>query len=166
MNEEKIKKFLSMAIIAGGLAIVIICTVYQNHFYRVPHQVYLSGYNDASSIETKYDISIEKENQDYAKVRGWILARGHEIVEFDTQIILYEDGSDEGLLWLTQMENRTDVTEMMNDGINYDESGFQTMIPSKYVEGKEYKIAIAFYVDQERYILKTDQEFVVEDEED
>ena len=37
---------------------------------------------------------------------------------------------------------------------------------SRYVEGKEYKIAIAFYVDQERYILKTDQEFVVEDEED
>lgn len=50
---------------------------------------------------------------------------------------------------------------MMNDGTNYDESGFQTMIPSKYVEGKDYKIAIAFYVDQERYILKTDQEFVV-----
>lgn len=70
------------------------------------------------------------------------------------------------MLWLTQMENRTDVTEMMNDGINYDESGFQAMIPSRYVEGKEYKIAIAFYVDQEWYILKTDQEFVVEDEED
>ena len=70
------------------------------------------------------------------------------------------------MLWLTQMENRTDVTEMMNDGINYDESGFQAMSPSRYVEGKEYKIAIAFYVDQERCILKTDQEFVVEDEED
>ena len=140
MTEEKIKKYLSMAIIACGVVIVIICTVYQNRFYCVPHQVYLSGYNDASSIETKYDISIEKENQDYAKVRGWILARGHEIVEFDTQIILYEDGSDEGLLWLTQMENRTDVTEMMNDGINYDESGFQTMIPSKYVEGKNIRL--------------------------
>ena len=165
MKEEKIKKYLSMAIIAGGVAIVIICTIYQNRFYRVPHHISLSGYNDAENIETKYDISIEKENQDYAKVRGWILARGHEIVEFDTQIILYEDGSDKGLLWLTQMENRTDVTEMMNDGINYDESGFQTMIPSKYVEGKKYKIAIAFYVEQERYILKTDQEFVVEDEE-
>ena len=164
MKEEKIRRFLSMAIIACGVVIVIICTVYQNRFYCVPHQVYLSGYNDASSIETKYDISIEKENQDYAKVRGWILARGHEIVEFDTQIILYEDGSDEGLLWLTQMENRTDVTEMMNDGINYDESGFQTMIPSKYVEGKKYKIAIAFYVNQERYILKTDQEFAVKEE--
>lgn len=140
MTEEKIKKYLSMAIIACGVVIVIICTVYQNRFYCVPHQVYLSGYNDASSIETKYDISIEKENQDYAKVRGWILARGHEIVEFDTQIILYEDGSDKGLLWLTQMENRTDVTEMMNDGINYDESGFQTMIPSKYVEGKNIRL--------------------------
>ena len=140
MKEEKIRRFLSMAIIACGVVIVIICTVYQNRFYCVPHQVYLSGYNDASSIETKYDISIEKENQDYAKVRGWILARGHEIVEFDTQIILYEDGSDEGLLWLTQMENRTDVTEMMNDGINYDESGFQTMIPSKYVEGKNIRL--------------------------
>ena len=140
MKEEKIRRFLSMAIIACGVVIVIICTVYQNRFYCVPHQVYLSGYNDASSIETKYDISIEKENQDYAKVRGWILARGHEIVEFDTQIILYEDGSDKGLLWLTQMENRTDVTEMMNDGINYDESGFQTMIPSKYVEGKNIRL--------------------------
>ena len=140
MKEEKIRRFLSMAVIVGGIAIVIICTVYQNHFYRVPHKVHLSGYNDAANIETKYDISIEKENQDYDKVSGWILARGHEIVEFDTQIILYET--------------------------NYDESGFQTMIPSKYVEGKDYKIAIAFYVDQERYILKTDQEFVVEDEED
>ena len=140
MKAEKIRRFLSMAIIACGVVIVIICTVYQNRFYCVPHQVYLSGYNDASSIETKYDISIEKENQDYAKVRGWILARGHEIVEFDTQIILYEDGSDKGLLWLTQIENRTDVTEMMNDGINYDESGFQTMIPSKYVEGKNIRL--------------------------
>lgn len=166
MKEEKIKKYLSMAIIACGVAIVIICTIYQNRFYRVPHYISLSGYNDAENIETKYDISIEKENQDYDKVSGWIFARGHEILEFDTQIILYEDGSDKGLLWLTQMENRTDVTEAMNDGINYDESGFQAMIPSRYVEGKEYKIAIAFYVDQERYILKTDQEFVVEDEED
>ncbi len=163
MKEEKIKKYLSMAIIASGVAIVIICTIYQNRFYRVPHHISLSGYNDAENIETKYDISIEKENQDYDKVRGWILARGHEIAEFDTQIILYEDGSDKGLLWLTQMENRTDVTEAMNDGINYDESGFQAMIPSRYVEGKEYKLAIAFYVDQERYILKTDQEFAVKE---
>lgn len=113
MKEEKIKKYLSMAIIAGGVAIVIICTIYQNRFYRVPHHISLSGYNDAENIETKYDISIEKENQDYDKVSGWILARGHEILEFDTQIILYEDGSDKGLLWLTQMENRTDVTEAM-----------------------------------------------------
>ena len=89
MKEEKIRRFLSMAVIVGGIAIVIICTVYQNHFYRVPHKVHLSGYNDAANIETKYDISIEKENQDYDKVSGWILARGHEIVEFDTQIILY-----------------------------------------------------------------------------
>ena len=37
------------------------------------------------------------------------------------------------------------------------------MIPSRYVEGKEHKIAIAFYVDQERYILKTDQEFAVKE---
>ena len=87
MKEEKIRRFLSMAVIVGGIAIVIICTVYQNHFYRVPHKVHLSGYNDAANIETKYDISIEKENQDYDKVSGWILARGHEIVEFDTQII-------------------------------------------------------------------------------
>ncbi len=82
MKEEKIKKYLSMAIIAGGVAIVIICTIYQNRFYRVPHHISLSGYNDAENIETKYDISIEKENQDYDKVSGWILARGHEILEF------------------------------------------------------------------------------------
>ena len=68
MKEEKIRRFLSMAVIVGGIAIVIICTVYQNHFYRVPHKVHLSGYNDATNIETKYDISIEKENQDYDKV--------------------------------------------------------------------------------------------------
>ena len=55
---------------------------------------------------------------------------------------------------------------MMNYVTNYNERGFQTIIQSKYFEVKDYKIAIAFYVDQERYILKTDQEFVVEDEED
>ena len=32
MTEEKIKKYLSMAIIACGVAIVIICTIYQNCF--------------------------------------------------------------------------------------------------------------------------------------
>ena len=42
MKEEKIRRFLSMAVIVGGIAIVIICTVYQNHFYRVPHKVHLS----------------------------------------------------------------------------------------------------------------------------
>ena len=41
MKEEKIRRFLSMAVIVGGIAIVIICTVYQNHFYRVPHKVYI-----------------------------------------------------------------------------------------------------------------------------
>ena len=70
MKEEKIKKYLSMAIIACGVAIVIICTIYQNRFYRVPHYISLSGYNDAENIETKYDISIEKENQDYDKVKN------------------------------------------------------------------------------------------------
>ena len=50
MKEEKIRRFLSMAVIVGGIAIVIICTVYQNHFYRVPHKVHLSGYNDAANI--------------------------------------------------------------------------------------------------------------------
>ena len=46
MNEEKIRKFLSIAVLICGAAVAIICTVYQNYFYRVPHQVVLSGYND------------------------------------------------------------------------------------------------------------------------
>ena len=163
MNEEKIRKFLSIAVIICGAAVAIICTVYQNHFYRVSHQVVLSGYNDGENLETQYEISVAKENKDYDMVRGWIVAKGHEISEYDTQIILYEDGSDKGMLWLAKMESRSDVTEMMNDGTNYDASGFQAMIPSKYAEGKKYKIAIAFYIDQKQYIVKTGQEYVAEE---
>lgn len=70
MNEEKIRKFLSIAVIICGAAVAIICTVYQNHFYRVPHQVVLSGYNDGENLETQYEISVAKENKDYDMVRG------------------------------------------------------------------------------------------------
>lgn len=39
------------------------------------------------NLETQYEISVAKENKDYDMVRGWIVAKGHEISEYDTQII-------------------------------------------------------------------------------
>ena len=58
MKEEKIRRFLSMAVIVGGIAIVIICTVYQNHFYRVPHKVHLSRQNMILVLKKKIKIMI------------------------------------------------------------------------------------------------------------
>lgn len=52
------------------------------------------------NLETQYEISVAKENKDYDMVRGWIVTKGHEISEYDTQIILYEDGSDKENIYI------------------------------------------------------------------
>ena len=57
---------------------------------------------------------------------------------------------------------RADVTQAINDGVNYDESGFKAIIPLKYTKGKEYKIALLFYSGQEQYLVKTGEDYVVE----
>ncbi len=159
---RQIRRLLSIAVAICGVAIAIFCTAYQNRSYRIPRHVALSDYQDGESLWCQYDISITEQNKDYNNVSGWIVAPGHEIAFYDTQIILYEEGSVEGLRWSAKMENRSDVTEALNDGMNYDASGFVSLIPSAYTEGKNYKVAIAFYVDQTQYVVKTGQEYAVQ----
>ncbi len=164
MQEERIRKILLVMVIAGGVIIAMVCTLYQNFFYRMPHHIQLSEYAEINEIKCEYDIdSITKENQDYDMISGWIIAKGQKIYKYDTKIILYTEDSDEGLMWLTKMVSRHDVTESINDGEDYDSCGFQALIPQKYIEGKEYKIAIAFYVDQEQYIVRTGEKFIAEE---
>ena len=103
MAEKRLKKTISLMVILVGILMIVFFTWYQNHFYHAPHKVNLSDYVEMSSSDYYYDIdNITELNRDYAQMKGWIVSKGKEIVQYDTKVILYTADESEAYLWTSR----------------------------------------------------------------
>ena len=90
----------------------------------------------------KDDISI---TQDYVKISGWFVEKGQEVKKVALKIVLKDVNSDIYYVLPTDVAERTDVTEYINDGNNYDYSGFSVKIPYwEALEDTDYEIYVQY----------------------
>ena len=78
-------------------------------------------------------VSWEKDDipaaKDFVCISGWIFKPGEEVDRVVIRIILKNTVTGECLVLPTDVVERTDITQYMDDGNNYDYSGFSVRLP-------------------------------------
>lgn len=149
------------AICVTFTAVVCIC---QYVWYAKPHEISLSNYGEAQNVAYKIE-TLKEKNCNYDTFKGWIVSKGNAPVQYNTRLVLYTDGSDRAYAFPLKYSPRTDVTDEIDDGNDYESSGFEGMISHKY-SGKGYKIGILFDVGRKAYLYKTDLYYTAEEGKD
>lgn len=67
--------------------------------------------------------------KDFVCISGWVVKPGEEVGRVAIKVILKNTETGECLILPTDVVERTDVTRYMDDGNNYDDSGFSVKIP-------------------------------------
>lgn len=105
---------------------------------------------------------MQQHNAAYDEVSGWVTIPGIASRTYDTKLVLYRKDTDRVLAFPTTMANRSDVTSEIHDGLDHTSSGFQAMIPRKYVNS-QYRIAFLMRVGNSERLLLTGKKYIITD---
>lgn len=109
-----------------------------------------------ASENNGYRWSLEEINvSDRLVVKGWAIKRGESSVPIEMRVVLKKRLTGEGLILPTTVTKRAEITKKMDDGINYDWSGFEVSIPVGEIQGiekEEYDVILLIQIqdDDER----------------
>ncbi len=149
INEENIKTVLTIS----GIIIVIVLLVIYFDENRV-QEVKIDNYSEDGNIA--YHIDEFDWGENYANVKGWACFRGGNYEVVNTNIALRECDSDKVYIIPTQIEERTDITELFNDGYDYKNSGIVACINADSLDvDKKYEIIVLLKNNTGSYMVKT-----------
>ncbi len=78
-------------------------------------------------------------------VTGWFACKGVETNRVKMQIVLALPEENVGYIVNTELRPNIDTTSFINDGLNYDNSGFKAVfLNEKFQKGKDYNIYLLF----------------------
>lgn len=148
---ERQTKGIVLGIVAAALLLAGIVYIDASRLRVLDPQDYGTGEN------LQYWLYNAEQVEDMFQVRGWIVHTGEPIETYDIVVVLHDLGKDVYYQCPTQREERTDVTEYMNDGINYDDSGFisNTLVKKLNLQTTRYEVCIAYRNNGERELVKT-----------
>jgi len=105
--------------------------------------------NDVTTSEGGYTYALDEvkyySENNILLVRGWIIRRGIKSIPADRIVILSSETSPKAFRGLTT--SRGDVTRSIGDGIDYDASGYDTLIPIAEMQPGTYSLSIAILSD-------------------
>ncbi len=110
--------------------------------------------------EYKYYIDEITNSEDKLNIAGWCVVVGKGTRWVNNKFILIDDDKV-GYVLNTVMQQRPSVTEFINDGINYDNSGLVGNGNIKNLPEGKYNVGILLENELEQLsIIMTDQEFI------
>lgn len=74
--------------------------------------------------DVTYCIDSVQQSNGVLTIVGWAAKQGESIESIDMQVVLYSEDTQIGYVLPTQMTNQQEVTDTLNDGFNYNYSGF------------------------------------------
>ncbi len=119
-------------VLAIGLLLAIFFVLYQYLKYSQYSQYQIDESKIVDSSLFVWGIDAVDSKYDVLKVNGWIAYRGESISTWEISMIIQND--DNCYVVPIALQNRTDITEAMNDGFNYDNSGFAVTINKRYIQ--------------------------------
>lgn len=141
-------------VLAIGVVLAIFFVLYQYLKYSQysQYQIDESKITDSSlfiwgidAVDSKYDV---------LKVSGWMAYRGESISTWDLSMVIQND--DNCYVVPMALQNRTDITEAMNDGFNYDNSGFVVTINKRYIQSGSAHYYILYKNNEKEMIVDID----------
>ena len=142
---------LFIAVIAACFAIVWIILVWnENRITSLdPEDVILA---DASEFETYLDgIVWERDliplTKDYVNISGWIVRPGVPIDRVSIRLVLKNLSTGEYSVLPTEVVEREDVSEYIDDDITYDYSGFRVKVPYwDELDVSDYEMLVQYHL--------------------
>lgn len=154
IESKRMRHILSILVVFCGLAAVVFCTAYQYRHYS-GKQIQLEDYHELEegSYICKIDRIVE-DNYQYDDIQGWVVVPGQPISRYNTSLVLY---SDDGFAYAIPMKmmERDDVTESINDGVDYDMCGFGGRVRKSLLDGRTCYIGFLVDVSGNEYLIKT-----------
>lgn len=117
----------------------------------------LSENNNFSNINYWIESFLFQNNQ--VVINGWAYLKGKDAYSSKIRLVLIGDNK-EAYEFPVEMGRRTDITESMKDGFNYDNSGFFMKINTEKLRKGEYKIGILILNKNQQELVITDKKFV------
>lgn len=119
--------------------------------------------DDAENI--KYCIEGNVIHNDAIEIWGWILEKGKDIKTVDLSIALKENNSSTAYIIPTQNAARPDVTKEINDGFNYEYSGFNSLVPVFRLNKNitKYDIFFIYKNNGKAYIISANEAVILTD---
>lgn len=155
-KETRVKRYLIILFSLAMLVVTAGCAFFQYHAYHAPVTVQQNEYPTVAKKHYNYSIDqVSKRNSQYDYVAGWVTVPGIEVVQYHTQLVLYQPGESQLLAFKTQMVERPDVTKHINDKLSHDASGFEAVIPKKYLKNGQYRIGFLASVGKQTQLFKT-----------
>lgn len=127
-----IKNKVLVMVLVIGVILVAIFVLYQYLKYSQYNQYHIDESKIADSSLFIWGIDAVDSKYDVLKVSGWMAYRGESISTWDLSMVIQND--DNCYVVPMALQNRTDITETMNDGFNYDNSGFAVTINKRYIQ--------------------------------
>ena len=168
MDDFHRKKFVVTFFVVANIFVIFLCFFLSWNEMRIkkldvsdiPEEVLENSVTfniEEAKCETgKYDGNL-------LKIEGWSIIIGKTTNPITMHILLKNAETEMILKLPTSILTRTDVTEAINDGINYDNSGFKVELNYKKSNIKEakYEILLLYQVGEEQYIIPLNKKIKV-----
>ncbi len=154
-GKEGKKKILN-AVLIFGITLAFAFALYQYLKYSQYGTYQIDEEKITDNSFFALDIDALEKRYDTVKINGWIAYQGESILTWKLSILIQnEDGS----CYIVPMalQKRTDVTKAMNDGFDYDNSGFSVTINKRYIKSDHAHYYILYENNDRNMIVDIDE---------
>ena len=135
-------------------------------------RIYRIDVSELTKLEEGVTVAID--NNTYIKdyygdesiaINGWCIVNGRKTAPVALHVLLRDAKRDEYYEVPTTIVSRPDVTELINDGTNYDNSGFSVSLKNCSLHRSRYEIFIRYRSGDDDYLIPTSKKIRRKDEE-
>lgn len=158
MKKEKNStvSFIAVSSVVAFFCMLICCiALYYNNF-KVS-KVNVDAYQK-SDADIRFCFDELKLKKGKYLISGWALKEGTDIGYANNTVLLKNLTNNEYYKVKTKFIKRSDVTAHINDGKNYDNSGFQCRVNQKQLSaGIQYKVCFLYQTNGENILFETEE---------
>lgn len=155
MEDMQTEKFVKRFMIVAVAIMALICLFLSRYEMRLEEI-------DVDEITVLSDETVTNVDNAYYDcngkrliINGWCIIKGKETNPVTMHVILKE--SDGNIFWKlpTAIVTRTDVTECVNDGINYDNSGYSVNADCRELDfsRNQYEILVLYESGDDKFLI-------------
>ena len=151
--------FLAGFLSIGFVLVVILGVILSTHEMRIDtlDSTGIQVLNEGVLCDIDCNGFVDNQFKRFIEIKGWCVIPGKETRPIALHALLKEKKSDVYHKLPTSVEVREDVTKSIDDGVNYDNSGFIAYVDWSRIKHKKYEICVLYECAAERFLIQTGQ---------